>query len=181
MEKEIRPCESQAERCTGVSRRAFIGGAVAGAALYATGKAAAAQVAGEGGAKGSEIVVAKGDDPAAMVRAAMDAYGGMGRFVKKGDVVLVKPNIAFDRVPEQAGCTNPEVVGELVRMCLKAGASKVKVYDRTVNPAKNRIFTRLAQSRFSSASRSMASSTAKSSSSRASVAISIFSGSIRRS
>lgn len=136
MEKGSKACESQAERCTAVTRRGFIRGAVAGAALYATSKSAAAQVAGEGAAKASELVVAKGDDPAAMVRAAIDAYGGMGRFVKNGDVVLVKPNIGFDRVPEQAGCTNPDVVGELVRMCLKAGASKVKVYDRTVNPAK---------------------------------------------
>lgn len=136
MEKQTKTCGSETEHCAGVSRRTFIRGAVAGAALYATGKTAAAQVAGEGAAKASELVVAKGDEPAQMVRAAIDAYGGMGRFVKKGNVVLVKPNIAFDRVPEQAGCTNPDVVGELVRMCLETGASKVKVYDRTVNPAK---------------------------------------------
>ena len=135
MEKRIKEHESQTDPHIGVSRRSFIRGAVAGAALYAT-RQTAAQVAGDDAAKGSDLVVAKGDDPAKMVRAAMDAYGGMDRFVKKGDVVLVKPNIAFERVPEQAGCTNPEVVGELVRMCFKAGASKVKVYDRTVNPAK---------------------------------------------
>ncbi len=136
MEKRTKTYGAPTEHCAGVSRRAFISGAVAGAALYATGKTAA-QEGAEVAAKASELVVAKGEDPAAMVRAALDAYGGMGRFVKKGDVVLVKPNIAFDRTPEQAGCTNPDVVGELVRMCLKAGASKVKVYDRTVNPAKS--------------------------------------------
>jgi len=129
-------CEGSRRRCAGVSRRAFIRGAVAGVALHAAGRRAAAQGVEQGAVTESEIVVAKGDDPARMVRAAIDGYGGMGRFVKKGDVVLVKPNIAFDRRPEQAGCTNPQVVGELVRMCREAGASKVKVYDRTVNSAR---------------------------------------------
>jgi uncharacterized protein (DUF362 family) len=104
--------------------------------LYGVGRKVAAQDAGARSAAGSEIVVAKGDDPARMVRVAIDSYGGIGRFVKSGDVVLVKPNIAFERRPEQAGCTNPQLVAELVRMCREAGASKVKVYDRPVNAAK---------------------------------------------
>jgi uncharacterized protein (DUF362 family) len=136
MDKHYSGCEASGDRCAGVSRRAFIRGAVAGAALYATGRGAAAQGADQGAVTGSEIVVAKGDDPASMVRAALDAYGGIGRFVKNGDVVLVKPNIAFERRPEQAGCTNPQLVAELVRMCRAAGASKVKMYDRSVNSAR---------------------------------------------
>jgi len=80
-----------------------------------------------------DLAVARGSSPSAIVRAAVEAMGGMGRFVSKGDVVVVKPNIGFDRVPEQAGCTNPEVVGEVVRLCMAAGAKKVKVFDRSVN------------------------------------------------
>ncbi len=54
-------------------------------------------------------------------------------FVKRGDVVVVKPNIGWDRTPEYAANTNPEVVSAIVRLCLEAGAKKVKVFDRSVN------------------------------------------------
>lgn len=60
---------------------------------------------------------------------AIEGLGGMGRFVKKGDVVWVKPNIGWDRTPELAGCTNPQVVEAVVKMCLNAGAKIVKVGD----------------------------------------------------
>jgi uncharacterized protein (DUF362 family) len=53
----------------------------------------------------------------------------MGRFVDKGDVVLVKPNVGFNRTPEQAATTNPEVVAEVVRACRSAGAAEVIVCD----------------------------------------------------
>ena len=66
---------------------------------------------------------------------AIEALGGMGRFVKRGDVVWVKPNIGWDRTPEQAGNTNPELVATLVAMCLEAGAKAVKVGDNTVHAA----------------------------------------------
>ena len=59
-----------------------------------------------------------------LTRGAIDALGGMGRFVSKGNVVWVKPNIAWDRRPEQAACTNPDVVAALVEMCFQAGAKK---------------------------------------------------------
>ncbi len=80
-----------------------------------------------------DLAVVRGSSPAGMVRAAIEALGGIGRFVSRGDIVVVKPNIAWDRVPEQAGNTNPEVVAEMVRLCIEAGARKVKVFDRTVN------------------------------------------------
>ncbi|MCD6384891.1 DUF362 domain-containing protein [Candidatus Sumerlaeota bacterium] len=80
-----------------------------------------------------DLVVAQGRDPAELVRKALQAYGGMKRFVKKGDVVVVKPNIAWDRLPAQAANTNPDVVKALVELAYEAGAKKVKVFDNTVN------------------------------------------------
>jgi Uncharacterized conserved protein len=80
-----------------------------------------------------DMVVAKGPSPARITRAAVDAFGGMRRFVSRGDVVVIKPNIGWDRTPEYAATTNPEVVGTLVRLCFEAGAKKVKVFDHTVS------------------------------------------------
>ncbi len=80
-----------------------------------------------------DLAVARGSSPAHITRAAVDALGGMKKFVGGGDVVVVKPNIAWDRTPEQAANTNPEVVAAIVAMCFDAGARKVKVFDRTVN------------------------------------------------
>ncbi len=81
----------------------------------------------------SELAVVQGASPAKITRAAIDALGGIKTFVSKGDIVVVKPNMAWDRTPEQAANTNPEVVATIVRMCLEAGAKKVKVFDRAVN------------------------------------------------
>lgn len=83
-----------------------------------------------------DLAVVSNADPAAMVRKAIDMLGGIAQFVKKGNTVVVKPNIGWDRVPEQAATTNPEVVAEIVRLCLKAGAAKVQVFDRTCNQPK---------------------------------------------
>ena len=80
-----------------------------------------------------DLVVARGASPKQITRAAVDAMGGMRRFISRGDVVVIKPNIAWDRLPEQAATTNPEVVSTLVRLCFEAGAKKVKIFDRPVN------------------------------------------------
>lgn len=60
---------------------------------------------------------------------AVEGIGGLKRFVSRGDVVWVKPNIGWDRAPELAANTNPDVVATLVRLCYDAGAKKVKVGD----------------------------------------------------
>lgn len=86
-----------------------------------------------GGAGSAPGVAARGPDPAANVRRAVAALGGMGTFVATGETVLIKPNVGWDRVPEQAADTNPEVVAELVRLCLGAGAKRVIVADRPCN------------------------------------------------
>lgn len=80
-----------------------------------------------------DLAVVHGASAAQIVRAAVNALGGIRRFIAKGDVVVVKPNIGWDRRPEQAATTNPEVVATLVRLCLEAGAGKVKVFDRPCN------------------------------------------------
>jgi len=76
------------------------------------------------------LSVARGEDAAAVTRAALAAVGGMGRFVKAGDDVIIKPNICIDyHPPEYATTTNPLVVGTLVMLCLEAGARRVRVMD----------------------------------------------------
>ena len=87
-------------------------------------------------ASGPDLVVAQGTSPRQILRAAVGGFGGMGRFVSRGDIVVVKPNIGWDRRPEFAANTNPEVVAEIVKLCLEAGAKKVKVFDRPVNDAR---------------------------------------------
>lgn len=80
-----------------------------------------------------ELAVARGGSPEQAVRAAVNALGGITKFVSRDSIVVVKPNIGWDRLPEHAADTNPEVVSAVVRLCFEAGAKKVKVFDRSVN------------------------------------------------
>ncbi len=80
------------------------------------------------------LSVARGANPAAITRAAVDALGGIKRFVKSGDEVIIKPNICNASIPpELASTTNPDVVAELVKLCLEAGAKRVRVMDQPFN------------------------------------------------
>lgn len=81
------------------------------------------------------LVVVQGGEPRALVQRALEDLGGMKRFVGNQDVVVIKPNIAWDRTPEQAANTNPEVVAEVVRQCWQAGAKRVIVTDVSCNEA----------------------------------------------
>ncbi|MFH0754120.1 MAG: DUF362 domain-containing protein [Candidatus Omnitrophota bacterium] len=83
-----------------------------------------------------DLVVASGLDPYKNTVAVIDGLGGMERFVKKGAVVVVKPNIGWDRTPQQAANTNPAVVAALIELCYKAGARRVNVFDVTCNDAR---------------------------------------------
>lgn len=77
------------------------------------------------------IAVSGGHGPAANLRRALAAVGGIEAFVRPGERVAIKPNVAWDRSPEQAANTDPTVVAELVRLCLAAGAAKVTVVDNS--------------------------------------------------
>lgn len=79
------------------------------------------------------LAIVTGPSPAALARQAVAALGGMQAFVKRGDKVLVKPNVGWDRTPEQAANTNPEIVAALCEMCFAAGAASVVVSDVTCN------------------------------------------------
>jgi uncharacterized protein (DUF362 family) len=76
------------------------------------------------------LAVARGADPAAIVKAALASLGGIQRFVNPGQDVIIKPNICVDyHPPEYAATTNPVVVGTLVALCREAGAKRVRVMD----------------------------------------------------
>lgn len=79
------------------------------------------------------VAVAEGKDYGHITVRALAMVGGMGRFVKPGATVVVKPNMGWDRSAEQGANTHPLVVRRVVDECLKAGAKKVKVFDRTCN------------------------------------------------
>jgi len=78
-----------------------------------------------------DLVAIKGTSPADMFDEGIDAYGGISKFVKPGQSVVVKPNIGWDAVPERAANTNPELIGRIVKRCYEAGASSVSVFDNT--------------------------------------------------
>ncbi len=78
-----------------------------------------------------DLVAVRGGKAAPMFDRGIAALGGMKNFIQKGQSVVVKPNIAWDRTPEMAGNTNPELVGRIVEHCLEAGASRVSVFDHT--------------------------------------------------
>lgn len=116
-----------------MDRRGFLKDMALGGLVAGLGPRLMAQAPKPAG--GPDLAFIQGDSPAKLTKEAIAVLGGMARFVAKGDVVMIKPNIGWDRTPEMAACTNPEVVKALVEMCLNAGAKKVVVMDNTTNQA----------------------------------------------
>ena len=112
-------------------KRGILTGAASGVAL-ATGNlnkiAAAVLPKGQGP---YDLVAVKGGDPALMFDRAIESLGGMKAFVKKGQTVVVKPNIGWDARPERSANTNPLLIKRIVEQCYTAGAKQVYVFDNT--------------------------------------------------
>ena len=127
-----RACDKRA-----LNRREFLKWAGLGAAALAAGcgkeraSAPTAKPPPLPAAAQGVVAVAEGGTPAKMVEQALKLLGGIEAFVKKGAFVVLKPNIGWQRLPEQAANTNPEVVAAVVRMCKQAGASRVLVVEHT--------------------------------------------------
>jgi uncharacterized protein (DUF362 family) len=78
-----------------------------------------------------DMVAVMGGEPAQLLEQAMKEMGGIEKYVKKGQNVVIKPNIGWDKRPDFAANTNPELIKALVEQCFKAGAKKVTVFDHT--------------------------------------------------
>lgn len=79
----------------------------------------------------NDLVAVMGGEPVAMYKRGIAAMGGISKFVKKGNKVVIKPNIGWDKKPEFGANTNPDLVAAIVKDCLSAGASEVIVFDHT--------------------------------------------------
>jgi uncharacterized protein (DUF362 family) len=115
---------------TEMNRRRFIGTTAATAAAISWNNPLFAAPGADGDGPWDLVAVRNGE-AVAMYEAGIAALGGIGAFVKKGQHVVIKPNIAWDQPPEIPANTNPDLIGALVRDCLKVGASKVTVFDHT--------------------------------------------------
>ncbi len=107
----------------GMTRREFLKVAGAGVALGTLAGPSLLRAKEE-----SDLVVISGD-PAAATKKALEALGGISRFVKKGQRVVLKPNMSFNNPPDRASTTHPLVVVAVAQACLEAGAQRVFVLD----------------------------------------------------
>ena len=112
-----------------VTRRTFLKTAMAGATLALSGNPPFLQAKEE-----YDLAVISGE-PVAATRKALEALGGISRFVKKGQQVVLKPNISFARTPDFSTTTHPLVVATVAQACIEAGAHQVLVLDHTLHRA----------------------------------------------
>ena len=110
-----------------MQRRDFLRTAAAAGAYLALGEPGRALA--QGGAP--DLVAVKGGEPGEMFDRGIEALGGMKAFVRKGQKVVVKPNIGWDVPPERGGNTNPQLVARIVEQALAAGAAEVCVFDNS--------------------------------------------------
>ena len=117
-------------------RREFLKtGLITGAAIVSGGPGILLEPSAVYAKTGPDLVIARGDRPSAITRTAVEALGGMGKFVKPGAKVVIKPNMSFARKPDEASNTQPSVVAEVARMCSEAGASSIMVLDNVLQDA----------------------------------------------
>lgn len=115
-------------------RREFLrGGLITTAALMTTGSVGMFSARDSYAEQFPDMVISHGANPAALARSAVDALGGMKRFVKPGNKVVIKPNMSFGSGPEAGSNTHPAIVREVALMCTEAGASNVAVLDNVLH------------------------------------------------
>lgn len=117
-----------------MERRDFLKTTLLGTLAGVLGSSATHSVEGEtitGVSQKKPLVAVMGGTPVEMLNKALEALGGIEKYIKKGQKVVIKPNIAWDKTPEEAANTNPSLVAEVVKKCLAAGASQVVVFDHT--------------------------------------------------
>ncbi|MDS4070297.1 MAG: DUF362 domain-containing protein, partial [Candidatus Competibacter sp.] len=116
-----------------MQRRTFLkalgAGAWAGAGLTPAGRGRQARAAEPPAVP--DLVAVRNGEPEVLFDRGIEALGGMGRFVRKGQTVVVKPNIGWNVPPERAANTNPRLVRRIIEHCLQAGAKEVYVFDHT--------------------------------------------------
>ena len=110
-----------------ITRRDFLKSTAAGAALTLVGNPVFPSAQEE-----YDLAVISGD-PVAATRKALQVMGGISRFIKKGQRVVLKPNMSFPKPPEMGCNTHPKVVATVAQACLEAGAQQVLVLDNTLN------------------------------------------------
>ena len=111
--------------------------AVAGAVTWPNQKQPlAAGVSGDKKFIAEAVGQSEGYSIKALTRSVLESVGGMSRFVSKGDVVVIKPNISWARRPELAATTNPQVLEAVIELCQEAGAKKVRIADNTIHDAR---------------------------------------------
>jgi uncharacterized protein (DUF362 family) len=106
-------------------------GLLAGAFLKVSGAGNLGSAGKSNPSKPFDLVAVMGGEPAEMFDKAIAALGGMAKFVKKGQTVVVKPNIGWDTTPELGANTNPQLVARIVEHCIMVGAKDVFVFDNT--------------------------------------------------
>ena len=81
----------------------------------------------------SALGIVHGSDRKRTVARALEAIGGIEKFIKRGDRLVLKVNAAFASPPSLSATTHPDLVSEVTRLCFKAGAAKVTVTDNPIN------------------------------------------------
>jgi uncharacterized protein (DUF362 family) len=83
-------------------------------------------------ATAARLGIARGEQIVPALRAAIDAIGGLRHYVQRGDIVLIKPNVAFERAAALGATTNPDVLTALIHLVREAGAREIRVVDNPI-------------------------------------------------
>ena len=119
-----------------MKRRDFIGKSIGAGIVTASAMALPGMksvFANAGNFQSYDLVAVKGGEPGIMFDKAILSMGGMKKYVKQNQTVVIKPNIGWDATPERGANTNPELIARIVEHCLSAGAKTVYVFDHTTN------------------------------------------------